>query len=53
MADNHETVKVGELVKNMESRRVVKPMFTTDFPETVVREGACELTLRADDTTSM
>ena len=35
--DNHGEVKVGELDKNMESGRVV-----TDFPEAVIREGACE-----------
>ena len=40
-------MKVGEIEKNMESRKVVKPKFTTDFPEAVVREGADELTLRA------
>ena len=31
----------------MESRKVMKPKFTTDFPDAVVREGADELTLRA------
>ena len=44
--DNHEAVKVGDVEKNMESKEVVKPKFTTDFPE--VREGADVLTLRAD-----
>ena len=48
MVENHEAVKVGELDKNVESRKVVKPKFTTDFPEAVVREGADEQTLRAD-----
>ena len=28
---------------------MVKPKFTTDFPEAVVREGADELALRADE----
>ena len=37
--DNHEAVKVGDVEKNMESKEVVKPKFTTDFPETVVRSG--------------
>ena len=45
--DNHEAVKVGDVEKNMESKEVVKPKFTTDFPE--VREGADVLTLRPDE----
>ena len=49
MVDNHEVVKVGELDKNMESMKVVKPNFTTDFSEAVIREGADELTLRAEE----
>ena len=48
MVDNHVQVKVGDLEKNMKSRTVVKPKFTTDFPEAVVREGADELILRAE-----
>ena len=32
MVDNHEVVKVGDLGKNMESKEVVEPNFTTDFP---------------------
>ena len=36
---NHEAVKVGDLDKNMESKKVLTPKFTTDFPEAVVREG--------------
>ena len=45
MFDNREAVKVvGDSEKNMESRQVVKPKFTTDF-----REGADELTLRWED----
>ena len=39
MVDNHEAVKVGDVAKKMESRPVVKPNFTTDFPEAVVRGG--------------
>ena len=38
-------MKVGNEEKNVESRPVVKPKFTTDFPEAVVGEGADELTL--------
>ena len=33
MVDNFETVKVGDLEKNMASKKVVKPKFTTDFPK--------------------
>ena len=44
MVDSHEAVKIGELDKNVESRKVVQPKFTTDCPEAVVREGADELT---------
>ena len=39
MVDNHEAVKVGDVAKKMESRPAVKPNFTTDFPEAVVRGG--------------
>ena len=49
MVDNREAVKVGDLGKDMESRPVAKPKFTTDFPEAVVREGADELTLRPEE----
>ena len=31
--DNHEAVKVVDLERNMAARPVVKPKFTTDFPE--------------------
>ena len=48
MVDNHWAVKVGDLEKNVESRPMVKPKFT-NFLESVVREGADELTLRAED----
>ena len=37
--DNHEAVKVGDVETNVESKEVVKPKFTTDFPEAVVRSG--------------
>ena len=37
-------MKVGDLDKNMASKKVVKPKFTTD-----VREGADELTLRDEE----
>ena len=42
-------MKVGDLVKNMESKKVVKPKLTTDFREAVTREGADELTLTLRD----
>ena len=42
-------MKVGDVDKNMESRPVVLPKFTTDFPEVVVRQGADDLTLRAEE----
>ena len=38
-------MKVGDLDKNMASKKVVKPKFTTDVREAVIREGADELTL--------
>ena len=43
-----KTVKVGDLLWNMESKKVVKPSFTTDFVGGVVREVVDELTLRAE-----
>ena len=49
MVDNHDAVNVGERDKNVESRKVVTPKFTTDLSEAVVRDGADELTLRADE----
>ena len=42
-------VEVGDLEKYVESRSVVKPKFTTEFLEAVVREAAEELTLRAEE----
>ena len=38
--DNHEAVKIGELHKAQQSLPAVKPKFTADFPEVVVRAGA-------------
>ena len=46
--DSHEAVKVGTLRQGVKSFQVVRPKFTEDFPEAVVREGADELTLRAE-----
>ena len=39
MVDNHVQVKVGDSEKNMKSRTVVKPKFTTDFLEAVVQQN--------------
>ena len=47
--DNHAAVQFGDLEKEAKSKEVVKPKFTTDFPGAVFREGADELTLRADE----
>ena len=49
MVDNHEAVKVGDSEKNMESRPVVKPNFTTDLLEAVVRDRSEKLTLRREE----
>ena len=51
MVDTLEAVTVVFFFskKNMESRRVMKPKFTTDFHEAVVWEGADALTLRAEE----
>ena len=46
MVDIHEVV---DLYWNVDSKRVVKSNFTTDFPEAVVLEGADELTLRPEE----
>ena len=46
--DNHEAAKIGDLEQNMESRPVVKPKITADFPEAVVREVADELPSRRE-----
>ena len=51
MVVNCEAVKVGDLEKNMESRKVAKPNLTTDFPDAVAPEGADQLTLRAEEGT--
>ena len=42
--DNHEAVKVRDLHRETRSKKVAKPKFTSDFPGTVIREGADELT---------
>ena len=42
-------MKVVDLDKNMESKKVVKPKLTTDVREVVTREGADEVTLRDEE----
>ena len=49
MVDNHEAVEVGDIEKKLVSKPVVRPKFTTQFPEAVVREGADEVTLREEE----
>ena len=46
MVDCHEAVKIGDLVKNLESRSVVEPKCTADLPRAIAREEADEPTLR-------
>ena len=48
-ADNHSAVDVGGLRRGTVSVDVKKPQFSEAFPEAVIREGADELTLRADE----
>ena len=47
--DNHIAVDVGGLRRGTRSFRVGKPQFRDAYPETVVREHADELTLRAGE----
>ena len=46
---DHEALNVGGLRQGIKSVQVVKLKFTGDFPEAVIREGADELTLRAEE----
>ena len=46
---NYAAVKIRDLEKETRSKKVVKPNFTTDYPGAFIREGADELTLRADE----
>ena len=48
-ADNHSAVDVGDLRRGTISVNVEQPQFSEAFPEAVNREGADELTLRADE----
>ena len=47
--DNRAAVKIRDLHKESRSRKVVKPSFTTDSPEAVLRDDAGEPTLRAHE----
>ena len=47
--DNHNGVDVGCLRRGTRSIRLTKPQFSDAYPEAVIREGADELTLRAED----
>ena len=46
---NYAAVEIGDWEKETRSKKVVKPTFTTDFPEAVAREKVDELTVRAED----
>ena len=48
-ADTDSAVDVGDLRRDTISVDVKKPQFSEAFPEAVIREGADELTLRADE----
>ena len=51
--DNHSAVDVGGLRRGTKSIHVKKRHFSEAFPEAVIREGADELTLRADEVGSL
>ena len=48
-ADNHRAVDVGHFRQGTRSLKVQKPNFSEAFSEAAIREGADELTLRADE----
>ena len=49
-AENKEAVKIGDLEKYKETGRVAKPQLGLEtYPNARVREGADELTLRAEE----
>ena len=48
-ADNHGAVGVGDLRRGSTLVEVKKPKFSETFPDAAIREGADELTLRADE----
>ena len=48
-AENHRAVAMGHLRQGTRSLHVQKPNFSEAFPEAAIRDGADELTLRADE----
>ena len=49
-ADTHEAVKIGDLEKNPEAIKVVKPKFNQEiFPNAIIREALGDLTLRVGE----
>ena len=48
-ADNLSAVDVGHLCSDTRPFFVQKPNFSGDYPEAAIREGADELTLRAEE----
>ena len=48
-ADNHSAVDVGDLRQGTGSLKVQKPQISEAFPEALMREGADESGLRADE----
>ena len=48
-ANNHSAVDVGHLRRGTKSIPVKKTKFSKAFPEATIREGADELTLRAEE----
>ena len=51
--DNHSAVDVGGLRRGTKSIQVKEPQFSEAFPEAVIREGADELTLMAEEVGSL
>ena len=49
MADNHSAVDVGDVRRGTKKIPVERQQFSEALPEATVREGAGELTLRADE----
>ena len=50
---SHSAVDVGGLRRGTKSIQVKKPQFSEAFPEAAIREGADELTLRAEQAGSL
>ena len=47
--DTHSAVDVGHLRRGIRPFCIQKPNFSEDYPEAGIREGADELTLRAEE----